>query len=198
MSDETVLLQSDGVFKWDGPKRKQTLIKAKLGRLVLTDRRLVFLSTGSNDLSAMRLLAGARRPSAVFDVSSTGSLDLTALTNEGAIDVPVDRLRGAELHGMFKVLTIRWVAASGAEEVATFAEKNAGMPGGPQWVAHIERMLSQHTPAAVPLDTAAATAAASGWFADPLGRHELRYWDGATWTEHVADAGAPAIDPIQP
>ncbi|MCB9379726.1 MAG: DUF2510 domain-containing protein [Acidimicrobiaceae bacterium] len=29
----------------------------------------------------------------------------------------------------------------------------------------------------------------AGWFADPHGRHELRYWDGGAWTDWVADAG---------
>jgi uncharacterized RDD family membrane protein YckC len=34
-----------------------------------------------------------------------------------------------------------------------------------------------------------------GWFADPLRRHEFRYWDGASWTEHVSDAGRGSVDP---
>lgn len=38
----------------------------------------------------------------------------------------------------------------------------------------------------------------AGWHADPLGRHQLRYWDGATWTEHVADAGVAGVDPPEP
>ncbi|HKO85810.1 MAG TPA: DUF2510 domain-containing protein, partial [Actinomycetota bacterium] len=29
--------------------------------------------------------------------------------------------------------------------------------------------------------------AATGWLADPSRRHELRYWDGQRWTEHVSD-----------
>jgi len=33
------------------------------------------------------------------------------------------------------------------------------------------------------------------WAADPLGRHQYRYWDGAQWTDHVADNGMVAIDP---
>jgi uncharacterized RDD family membrane protein YckC len=33
------------------------------------------------------------------------------------------------------------------------------------------------------------------WAADPLGRHEYRYWDGAQWTEHVSDAGIVGTDP---
>ncbi len=34
------------------------------------------------------------------------------------------------------------------------------------------------------------------WLADPSGRHELRYWDGTRFTEHVADAGKITIDPL--
>ena len=34
------------------------------------------------------------------------------------------------------------------------------------------------------------------WYPDPSGRHEHRYWDGERWTEHVADAGIAAVDPL--
>jgi len=46
-----------------------------------------------------------------------------------------------------------------------------------------------------------------GWFADPVGAHELRYFDGATWTDHVCDQGrrdthqwrsAPTAPPSHP
>jgi hypothetical protein len=42
---------------------------------------------------------------------------------------------------------------------------------------------------------AAASAAPAGWYADPSGRYELRYWDGGTWTEHVSRAGQQYTDP---
>jgi hypothetical protein len=35
-----------------------------------------------------------------------------------------------------------------------------------------------------------------GWFADPAARHELRYFDGATWTPDVSDAGVLSADPL--
>lgn len=35
-----------------------------------------------------------------------------------------------------------------------------------------------------------------GFFEDPLGRHDLRYWDGARWTEHVKEQGARFTDPL--
>jgi hypothetical protein len=34
-----------------------------------------------------------------------------------------------------------------------------------------------------------------GWFTDPSGRHQQRYWSGSAWTEHVTDAGVPGADP---
>jgi hypothetical protein len=35
----------------------------------------------------------------------------------------------------------------------------------------------------------------AGWYADPAGRYELRYWDGGAWTEHVSRAGQQFTDP---
>lgn len=32
------------------------------------------------------------------------------------------------------------------------------------------------------------------WGPDPTGRHELRYWDGLQWTNHVADSGLQGTD----
>jgi uncharacterized protein YxjI len=33
-----------------------------------------------------------------------------------------------------------------------------------------------------------------GWYPDPFGRHETRWWDGRQWTEHVASHGRQAVD----
>jgi hypothetical protein len=43
--------------------------------------------------------------------------------------------------------------------------------------------------------TAAESTVPAGWYADPSGRFELRYWDGAAWTEHVSRAGQQYTDP---
>ncbi len=37
-----------------------------------------------------------------------------------------------------------------------------------------------------------------GWFEDPTGRFAVRYWDGATWTDHVGHDGSLAFDPLAP
>ena len=34
-----------------------------------------------------------------------------------------------------------------------------------------------------------------GWYPDPSGKHQFRYWDGRHWSEHVANGGVAAIDP---
>ena len=34
----------------------------------------------------------------------------------------------------------------------------------------------------------------AGWHRDPSGRHELRFWGGDAWTEHVIDEGIPGLD----
>ncbi|HSH12010.1 MAG TPA: DUF2510 domain-containing protein, partial [Ilumatobacter sp.] len=31
---------------------------------------------------------------------------------------------------------------------------------------------------------------AADWYPDPTHRHQLRYWDGAKWTDHISDQGA--------
>jgi uncharacterized protein YxjI len=40
-----------------------------------------------------------------------------------------------------------------------------------------------------------APPAPAGWYADPYGRHEARYFDGMQWTEHVSSHGRASVDP---
>lgn len=37
---------------------------------------------------------------------------------------------------------------------------------------------------------------AAGWKSDPLGRHQLRYWDGSVWTSNVSNNGTMSLDPV--
>ncbi|MGD9791979.1 MAG: phospholipid scramblase-related protein [Acidimicrobiia bacterium] len=36
----------------------------------------------------------------------------------------------------------------------------------------------------------------ANWYPDPLRRHQLRYWDGQAWTDHVSDNGIQGTDPV--
>ena len=42
---------------------------------------------------------------------------------------------------------------------------------------------------------AAVGAVAPGWHPDPSGRWQLRWWDGTSWTDHVANGGRVTSDP---
>ncbi len=51
------------------------------------------------------------------------------------------------------------------------------------------------TPEPEPAPAAAESTVPAGWYADPSGRFELRYWDGNQWTEHVSRDGQQYTDP---
>lgn len=36
----------------------------------------------------------------------------------------------------------------------------------------------------------------ANWYPDPNQRHELRYWDGSKWTDHVSNSGVTGTDPV--
>jgi uncharacterized protein YxjI len=38
----------------------------------------------------------------------------------------------------------------------------------------------------------------AGWYPDPSGAFHQRYWNGATWTEHVVGPGGQTVSPLQP
>jgi hypothetical protein len=78
---------------------------------------------------------------------------------------------------------------------------DAGTTAGYNAGATTDAGISSSTEAAAETQPAAteqaatASAAPAGWYADPAGRFELRYWDGNQWTEHVSRAGQQYTDP---
>lgn len=57
--------------------------------------------------------------------------------------------------------------------------------------------VAEEHPTAVPLSGQGyplTSPVAANWFADPRMRHQLRYWDGTSWTGHVADNGIVSRD----
>jgi len=74
-----------------------------------------------------------------------------------------------------------------------------------RYCAFLRRPTSASAPAATTTPFQATTqimataapsssAAPAAWYADPSKRFELRYWDGAEWTEHVARSGQQFTD----
>lgn len=59
----------------------------------------------------------------------------------------------------------------------------------------IDQLLARSTTAPAPVTPLATPGPAAGWFPDPYGRFDLRYWDGTEWTGHVARGGRQSVDP---
>jgi hypothetical protein len=135
---EQLVAEADRIYCWEGPKMKATLFSAKLGRLVLTDQRLVFLSTGKSDaakLAAEAALGGAARS------HSTAALDENALHNEGSLSIPVRDIKSCEV-GKKRALVVTYRDESGAERAYAFGEK-LGMPARDDWVGRIDAMRAR-------------------------------------------------------
>jgi hypothetical protein len=140
-----ILLMADGIYRWNGPKRKTLLTSGTLGRLILTTENLYFLSTGSHDVTAgkvVRNLLGDVAGS--MKVDDTDHLDLSALRKPGSIKVAADRFLGASLQrkGLAMYLSVRYENEAGGEEASAFAPKNTGMPDGDTWVEVIESIAA--------------------------------------------------------
>ena len=102
------------------------------------------------------------------------------------------------------------VAEVVVEPVAAFAEVawQTGLPAATEPVAEIavEQPAPVFEPAPVvafvppappaPVAQYPAPPAPPVWHRDPTGRHELRYWDGVSWTEHVTTAGVQSTDQL--
>jgi hypothetical protein len=72
-----------------------------------------------------------------------------------------------------------------ADGLAERAERNQG------------EVESQHAATEQPRqETPEFMSSSAGWHPDPLGRFDLRYWNGQEWTEHVSRQGQTSTDPM--
>lgn len=77
--------------------------------------------------------------------------------------------------------------------VSTPAAEPAGWAVAPEPSPAPAAMAPISAPAFQPASSS-APAVPAGWYADPAGRFDLRYWDGGAWTEHVSRAGQQSTD----
>lgn len=124
-----VILSSDRVFQWVGPSRRANLFGTKLGKLVLTDQHLVFLSSG---------MAGW-----YGQFAWSLKLDESALSNKGSLAVELDRLTRYEYVKVGRVgtayLSISFEDADGSEASYAFMNKLT-LEGGSAWTEEIDRL----------------------------------------------------------
>ena len=76
-----------------------------------------------------------------------------------------------------------WGSTSSGSTAGGWGSESTGSWGGAQQAA------------APPVAQPQTPAVPAGWYADPAGRFELRYWDGGAWTEHVSRQGQQYTDP---
>ncbi len=102
-------------------------------------------------------------------------------------------------------LLLEFVAVRTTKPVSMPVPVGHGAPGGGSappspWSAGAQPALEE-TATAMPFGIAAADdgsgkSALFGWYPDPTGRHERRYWDGKGWTALVEDQRVTANDPL--
>ena len=90
------------------------------------------------------------------------------------------RTAGSSANGPHRV-----VGAVEPERTPAHAKTVAYAPDAPAGEAHERAAISKGFSTRTP-----------GFFEDPLGRHELRYWDGKRWTEYVKERGERFTDPL--
>jgi putative membrane protein len=78
------------------------------------------------------------------------------------------------------------------DEADRLVEELATHSRGARRRQSVDTVAGPATPADVGPGT--STRPTPGWFADPGGRHQARYWDGRDWTVYVADDGVTAVE----
>lgn len=102
----------DRYWVWPRDKPGYTMFGAYIGRLVLTDRRLLFLSTGSNGILHQLLY---RSP------PSTEHLDHSALKNRGSLSLWLERI---DLTSLARRVDLSWyLIVRGRQTTHTFMSK---------------------------------------------------------------------------
>ena len=81
-------------------------------------------------------------------------------------------------------------ASPSADPVPSVLSSRAPLPSAAPAAPQLATVTA--SPSAAP---AAPPTAPPSWLADPHHRHELRWWDGGRWTEHVSNGGVASTDP---
>ena len=173
----------------------------------------VTVSSSSYDPASLatKLTEKAAEGWSVVAIVPTGG-DVTAFLSRasGATDAPADvaAVEPAAEPAETELVTMAPATAAAAAVAAEPVTEPAGWASAPDEAvaapptetaaaetapADVAPAVAAHEPQ--PVAAAPTPAVPAGWYADPAGRFELRYWDGGTWTEHVSRAGQQFTDP---
>jgi hypothetical protein len=158
---------------------------------------VTIVSAGTNVTAYLSRAAGtAEAPSA----ASTTDTDDDRISFSYAGDAATDAPAGAAAEPEVSAAESALAAAQPVSEPAGWASEPEPEPAPAAAWAPTDESFTPSQPDVAPEPEpepaqAAAAAAPAGWYADPAGRFELRYWDGNQWTEHVSRAGQQFTDP---
>jgi hypothetical protein len=155
------------------------------------------LSIAASDVDSY---ARSAEVSAIFDVLNVAS-DVLLLLVVARIAAAYGRsivepaVRPAGLHwGPAPALSAGYGAMP-----ATVAQPSSLHAPGVYAPAPFAGDAGRQAPAVAEAMSAASTAPAAppaGWYPDPAGRHQYRWWDGGQWTADVGDDGVSQQDPL--
>ena len=117
---------------------KATLFSAKLGSLILTNQRPLFLSSGSTD-AMQRAARAASTPVLGMHSDATAHLDLSALANPGSLEIPLSAITACKA-GRKRALIVTHTGVNG-EESHAFGQQ-MGMPYRDSWVEHLQNLTA--------------------------------------------------------
>lgn len=127
--------------------------------------------------SGLEMTAFLRRTASTTTSSSDVSLSAASVATVAAVEEPAG-----------------WGAVPTQSSESSWATVTATTPEP----SPVSTTSAASVPTSAPTTASTVPQVPAGWYADPAGRYELRYWDGAQWTEHVARGGTQHTDPPVP
>jgi hypothetical protein len=153
---------------------------------------VAYLSRESGELDMVEeAAADVAVEEAIVEEAAADVADEEAIVEDAALEV-ADEEAALDVAEADVAEPAGWAAAP-EETAAPVDDSIAGLAAQVD-EPEAEPVLAAAVPAPEPAP-AAEPAVPAGWYADPSGRYELRYWDGAAWTEHVSRAGQQFTDP---
>ena len=126
---ESIVGETDALYCWHGPKMGMTILTAKLGKLILTEQRLLFLSAGASG-GGQRMAGAAGLP------TFGGSTVAVSLDKKGSVEIPLAAISRCEA-GKKRALVVWHRTDAGSEDAHAFGQQ-LGMPNLDAWVTAID------------------------------------------------------------
>ena len=121
---EVVADALDGMYMWRAARPGVTLFGAYVGRVLLTNHRFLFLSTGATGVSRGWVFTAAGGLTMLtFRKTTTDQLDLSALRNEGSLSGRLDHItssRVARRWDLSNYLVVETAGTSSLPSVCSF------------------------------------------------------------------------------